>query len=121
MVLDPAAPDPDEFQAAPAQIAHDTVGVGDRGQHPLARAARLLLAGQYLDLEPQRLRRRDQFAAIRRVAYRGGGDRAQRRHVHLARDRGEAGERGPCHRQCGRIDRPPSPRARDQDPPSPFR
>jgi hypothetical protein len=38
--------------------------------------------------------RRDQFLAVGGIAHRSGGDGAQLGHLHLARQQGEAGERG---------------------------
>ena len=94
-----------QFEAAAAQVSDDAVGMGDRGQHALARALRLLLAGQYLDVEAKRLGGRDQFPAIACVANRGGGDGAQRSHLHLARDGGEAGQRDSRLGQARPLDR----------------
>ena len=38
-----AAGDPDQLEAATAEIADDAVGIGDAGDHPERRAARLRL------------------------------------------------------------------------------
>ena len=53
--MDDAAADPDQLEAAAAEIADDAIGVGDAGDDTEARQPRLIIAADHLDAEAARL------------------------------------------------------------------
>ena len=77
------AADPDELQAAAAQVADDALGPGKAGHDAVGRKAGLVLAAQHPDFEariaPQRL---DEGRAVRRLAHGRGRKGRQARHLH---------------------------------------
>ena len=73
----PAARDLDQLQAAAAEIADDAVGVGDGGEHALAR--RVCLPPRRTGCaasRPSAAHRVEEGGAVRGLAHRGGGDDA---------------------------------------------
>ena len=100
-LVDLAAGDPDEFERAAAEIADDTVGIGDSGDDAIGRAAGFGFAIDDLDGEAGFLRHAgDETPAVGGVAHGGGCNDADAVDGHRVAQAGEAGERDE-----GRVDR----------------
>ena len=93
--------DVDQFEAAAAQIADKAVGIGDARHDAHGGEARLLLAGQHIDMGAERLFRHvDELRAVLRLARGGGRHRIDLAGADLARQARGSGarrqERAPC-------------------------